>query len=117
MHVAVDVRRSMFTAQIDGRAGRLADVWRHWNPHDRLGVVVNEPWGALGASLMIQLAALRHYECAPDRRGHRAQYPQTQVFHLERMQGDHSSFDVWPPRHEVLVCGGPSALLAGLTDR
>ena len=117
MHVAIDVQPSMFSVQIDGRGGGLTDVWSHWTKHDRLGVVVNEPWGALGASLMIQLAALRHYECAPGRRGPRAQYPQTQVFHLERMHGDHSSFDVWPPRHEVLVRGGPSALLGHLIDR
>ena len=117
MHVAIDVQPSMFSVQIDGRGGGLTDVWSHWTKHDRLGVVVNEPWGALGASLMIQLAALRHYECAPDRRGPHAQYPQTQVFHLERMHGDHSSFDVWPPRHEVLVRGGPAALLGQLVDR
>lgn len=117
MHVATDIRKDMFTISLQGQRVTTDEVLPDWSMRDRLGIVVREPWGSLGASLLMQLGALLHYEARPDRRTRSAQYPQIYVFHVGRMHGDHSSFDVWPPRHEILVDEDPASLLAAINDR
>lgn len=117
MHVASDVKEHLFDVTIDGTSGRPGDVMPEWSPHDRFGVVVREPFGALGASLLIQLAALNFYEARPGRRTENPQYPQTYLFHIGGAFGDHSSFDVWPARHEVAVPDDPGVLLGEINDR
>ena len=117
MHVATDIRKDMFTISVRGNRVSTDEILPDWSLRDRLGIVVREPWGSLGASLLMQLGALLHYEARPDRRARSAQYPQIYVFHVGQMHGDHSSFDVWPPRHEILVEDDPAALLAAINDR
>lgn len=117
MHVATDIRKDMFNISIRGNPVDTDEVLPDWSLRDRLGIVIREPWGSLGASLLMQLCALLHYEARPERRASSAQYPQIYVFHIGQMHGDHSSFDVWPPRHEVLVEDNPAALLAAINDR
>ena len=117
MHVATDIRKDMFTISVRGNRVGTDEILPDWSSRDRLGIVVREPWGSLGASLLMQLGALLHYEARPERRTRSAQYPQIYVFHVGQMHGDHSSFDVWPPRHEILVEEDPAALLAAINDR
>ncbi len=117
MHVATDVKAHLFDVSFDGTRGSPRDVMPDWSTHDRFGIVVREPFGALGASLLIQLAALNFYEARPERRSENAQYPQTYLFHVGGAFGDHSSFDVWPARHEVAVADDPGALLGEINDR
>ena len=117
MHVATDIRKDMFTISVRGNRASTDEILPDWSLRDRLGIVVREPWGSLGASLLMQLGALLHYEARPDRRARSAQYPQIYVFHVGQMHGDHSSFDVWPPRHEIPVEDDPAALLGAINDR
>ncbi|WP_284755526.1 hypothetical protein [Arthrobacter sp. efr-133-R2A-120] len=117
MHVASDVKEHLFDVTIDGSPRRPGEVMAGWSPHDRFGIVVREPFGALGASLLIQLAALQFYEARTARRDENPQYPQTYLFHVGGAFGDHSSFDVWPARHEVMVTDAPCALLGEINDR
>ncbi|MCZ4590000.1 hypothetical protein O4328_41310 [Rhodococcus opacus] len=106
----------MFDITVGGRSATPGDCLPDWTIRDRLGVVVREPWGALGASLLMQASALLHYQVRPIRRTTAAQYPQIYVFHVGRMHGDHSSFDVWPPRHEIRVDDDPAGLLGAIND-
>ncbi|WP_426005249.1 hypothetical protein ACPFL9_01015 [Paenarthrobacter sp. NyZ202] len=115
--MATDIRKDMFTISVRGKPVSTDEVLPDWTARDRLGIVTREAWETLGASLLMQLAALLHYEARPERRTRAAQYPQIYVFHVGRMHGDHSSFDVWPPRHEILVEDDPAALLAAINDR
>jgi hypothetical protein len=117
MHVATDVQKHMFKISVAGVPHSSEDFLPDWSIRDRLGIVVREPWGSLGASLLMQLGALLHYQARPSRRSTAAQYPQIYVFHIDTMHGDHSSFDVWPPRREILVEDDPAALLAAVNDR
>lgn len=107
----------MFAATRRGSAIALEEVIPAWRANDRLGIVIREPFGSLGASLLLQVAALFHYEVEPSRRSERPQYPQLYAFHVGSRFGDHSSFDIFPPRREVLVSEDPAELLGAINDR
>lgn len=117
MHVATDVTAELFTVTSHGHSAPWQEVLADWDEHSRFGIVVREPFGALGASLLIQLAALSFYEARPERRSERAQYPQSYLFHLGGPHGDFSNFDFWPPRHELQLPDDPYRLLGELNDR
>lgn len=118
MHVATDIEHRMFQWRDRGATVGPHALLPDWTEHDRLGVVVREPFGSLGASLLIQTCALLHYEVRPERRSmERAQYPQIFTFHVGGKHGDHSAFDVWPPRREVFVGDSPLDLLDAVNDR
>jgi hypothetical protein len=45
-------------------------------------------------------------------------YPEIYLFHDGGPQGDHNSFDFWPPRKEVFIDGGdPVAMLSEINAR
>lgn len=115
MHVSTLCRSELFSAQSDGVKCTPEEVFPDWTRHDRLGVVMSTPMGAVGASNMIQLGVALSYEAAPSRR--RDQYPPLFLFHLGGRFGDFSAMDVWPPRREVFLPADPYVLLGALTDR
>ncbi|WP_349828533.1 hypothetical protein [Brevibacterium litoralis] len=118
MHVAVDVREEQFRCARAGASIGWREVFPGWGRHDRFGIVVREPYGSLGASLLMQLACLAFYDTHPARRGESTpQYPQVYVFHVGGPWGDHSSYDVWPATHEVFLGEDPYELLCAINDR
>ena len=54
MHTATQVRAEMFTAAVDGHPVSPSDLLQ-WSANDRFGIVVNQPYGALGAGLLVLL--------------------------------------------------------------
>lgn len=124
MHTARQLDASHFALTRDGhRAGR-EDLLPDWGPHDRLGVVVTEPFGAVGASHLIQLSITAFYDVRPSRRSGRldgrdprAVYPEIYLFHVGEPYGDHSAFDFWPARKEVVVGADPRLVLDAINDR
>jgi hypothetical protein len=118
MHVAHQLSTSQFEAFVDGARVEVTEVMPAWTPDDRFGVVINDPFGALGASLLLQLAIARFYEVDPARRDQSPLYPEIYLFHVGGPHGDFSSFDFWPPRKEVkLTAGQPLTLLEAINDR
>ncbi|GAA1141476.1 hypothetical protein [Nesterenkonia lutea] len=115
MHVSVLCRSELFKAQIGGGPCDPRMILPDWDRHDRLGVVMSSPLGAVGASLMIQLAMGLSYDAEPRRR--EDQYPPVFLFHVGGRFGDFSPMDVWPPRREVFVPADPYVLLGALNDR
>lgn len=114
----------MFSLERDGRPATRADLLLDWTPFDRLGVIVTEPFGSLGASHLIQLAITAFYDVRPQRRrgrvnveDARAMYPEIYLFHVGGRFGDHSMFDFWPARKEVFVEPDPRFVLAAINDR
>src|SRR5262245_7080336 len=114
MHTAPQLDVSQFAISRHGRQATRADLLPDWTPYDRLGVVVTESFGAVGASHLIQLAITAFYDVRPERRAARldgvdprAIYPEIYLFHVGEVHGDHSSFDFWPARKEVLVEDDP----------
>lgn len=124
MHTAHQLEESLFAVRIDGEASTRAAVLPDWGPLDRIGVVVHEPFGGVGASLLIRLAITAFYDERPTRRADvteegdpRAVYPETYLFHVGGRHGDHAVLDIWPARKEVFVDDDPLAVLAAINDR
>jgi hypothetical protein len=59
MHVAHQLSANQFQAVVEGVDTDVTEVLADWAVHDRFGLVVNVPFGALGASLLLQLAIAR----------------------------------------------------------
>jgi hypothetical protein len=118
MHTARQLDESLFSVAVEGRPATRDDVLPDWGPHDRLGVVVHEPLGAIGASYLLQLAITAFYDARPARRDRTAPvYPDVYVFHVGARFGDHANFDVYPPRKDVVVDDAPRAVLEAVNDR
>ena len=127
MHVARQFDVADFDITIDGVHATREDVFPAWNEWDRLGVVVDEPFGALGANALIQLATTAFYDVKPSRRAgfptpetprsDLAVYPEIYVFHVGGRHGLYSAYDFWPARKEVFLPAEPRIVLDAINDR
>lgn len=115
MHTAMQLQKDLFVTEIDGGP---ADLFPDWGQLDRFGIVVHEPFGAIGASYLLQAAIAEWYAVRPERRDRSDQiYPDVFLFHAGGPHGDHTYFDLYPARKEVLVENTPTALLEAINDR
>ncbi|ESX19641.1 hypothetical protein X765_32015 [Mesorhizobium sp. LSHC440B00] len=55
MHTG-SLQDGLFHVRLDGQTSDAAGIFPNWGPHDRFGIVIHEPWGAIGASLLVQTA-------------------------------------------------------------
>jgi hypothetical protein len=117
VHTATQLDSSMFAIELDGVPASAGGVFPDWDAVDRLGVIATEPFGAVGASLLIQLAIVTFYDFRPARRTESVQYPEIYLFHVGGPHGDHSYFDFWPERKEVTVAPEARAILTAINDR
>lgn len=118
MHVADQLKSENLRIKILDEDAVLDDVFPGSHKYDRYGFIVNEPYGGLGASLLIQAAIVQFYDFLPERRNEEPMYPEIYMFHIGAKYGDHSSFDFWPPRKEVfLEAGEPGDVMTALVDR
>ena len=124
MHTALQLDVAHFRVTRSDLPSCREDILPNWRPTDRLGIVVTEPFGAVGASHLIQLSITSFYDIRPDRRAGKARsenpkalYPEIYLFHVGVLHGDHSAYDFWPARKEVLVERDPRAVLDAINDR
>lgn len=117
MHTAAQLDSSMFAIELDGRPGDREQVFPGWDGNERLGIVVTEPLGTLGASLLIQLSIVAFYDHRPARRTESVQYPEIYAFHVDGPHGDLSYFDFWPERKEVVIENDARTILTAINDR
>lgn len=115
MHTATQLYPESFRCEIDGTHADLAELLPGWGPGDRFGIVVDRPLGTLGASLLVQAVVAAFYDLRRSRRIEAPSYPEIYAFHVGCPMGDHSAFDFWPPRKEVVVDSeAPVDLLAAV---
>lgn len=105
------------TIETRGRAIGPEELLPGWSATDRLGIVCDEAFGALGASLLIEAAATAFYDARPARRSAEPQYPETYCFHVGGPHGNLVMLDFTPARKEVFVAPDPLALLGAINDR
>lgn len=74
------------------------------------------PFGALGASLVIQLAIAEHAALDCGRRLGNPFYAEIYLFHVGGRWGDFSLFDFWPGRRELFLPDDPHAVLAAINS-
>lgn len=106
VHVAEQIFTESFEFETDHNPGSVDDVFPCWTPSDRFGLVVDQPLGGLGASLLLQLAIAQWFDVRPVRRGPAATYPEVFILHVGGPHGDFSYFDTWPPRKEIRIAVG-----------
>jgi hypothetical protein len=117
VHSARELRSSAFEITVAGREARLTDLFEGFGEHDRLGVIVGRPGGALGASALITATITAFYDLQRARGPDFFIYPDYYVFHLGRPFGDHSRLDIWPAHKEVVVPAEPLDVLRAVNDR
>ena len=78
---------------------------------------MDEPCGAVGASLLLLAAITAFYDAQRARSDRFYIYPDYFLFHVGRPHGDHSMLDVWPSHKEVVVPDDPEAILEAINDR
>jgi hypothetical protein len=117
MHTSKELRRDSFAIEIDGESASIDDVLIDFVGHDRLGLVVRDPCGAVGASNLLLAAVTAFYDRQRAREEEFLIYPDYFLFHVDRPLGDHSMLDVFPSHKEVVVPDDPEAILEAVNDR
>lgn len=75
MHSAQELRTSSFRVRVAGEEVRIVDLFDGFGEHDRLGVVVARPCGAVGASALITATITAFYDLQRPRRQPRRAAP------------------------------------------
>jgi hypothetical protein len=103
MHVVSLLKTEMFDIAIDGRPASIAELFPDWHPHDRFGLVIDEAFGGIGATHLLQSAMMAYYDIKPSRRTTLAVYPEIYAFHIGKGHGAHAPYDFWPARREIIL--------------
>ncbi|MCJ8054649.1 hypothetical protein GB928_007155 [Shinella curvata] len=118
MHVLSLLSTAMFKVDIDGVSASISDLFPDWTTLDRFGVVIDEPFGGIGASHLIQSAMMAYYDAKPSRRTSLTVYPEVYAFHVGKGYGAHAPYDFWPARREVILkTSDPREVLDAINDR
>ena len=117
MHSAEELRSSSFRIAVAGREVPLTELFDGFGEHDRLGVVVRRPCGAIGASALITATVTAFYDFQRARGPDFFIYPDYFLFHVGQRLGDHSMLDIWPSHKEVVVAEEPERILQAINDR
>jgi hypothetical protein len=107
----------MFEIEVAGRAARIQNLLPGFSEHDRIGLVMRRPCGALGASALLAAAITAFYDIQRARSEEFFVYPDYFLFHVGGPLGNHSRLDVWPRRKEVVVANDPDRILEAIDDR
>jgi hypothetical protein len=117
MHSSRELTSASFEISVDGGPARVEDLFDGFGEHDRLGVVMSKPCGAVGASALITATITAFYDIQRSRGPDFFIYPDYYLFHVARPLGDHGQLDVWPRHKEVVVPEDPERILEAINDR
>jgi hypothetical protein len=117
MHTSAELSSDSLALERDGEPARLQDVLEGFGSGDRLGVVVRDPCGAVGASGLLLAAVTAFYDAQRELSDDFFIYPDYFTFQVGRPLGDHSMLDVWPSHKEVVVPDDADAILEAINDR
>jgi hypothetical protein len=117
MHSSHELSSSSFEIAVDGRPARLEELFEGFGEHDRLGLVMSQPCGAVGASALITATITAFYDIQRSRGPDFFIYPDYFLFHVGGALGDHGMLDVWPGHKEVVVPKEPARILEAINDR
>lgn len=103
MHVLTLLKANMFDIRIGDQPASIADVLPDWHAHDRFGLVIDDAFGGIGATHLLQIAMTAFYDVKPSRKTELTVYPEIYAFHVGRGRGAHAPYDFWPARREVIL--------------
>jgi hypothetical protein len=117
MHSARELTSAAFTLELGGRPVTIPELFPGFDARDRLGIVVHQPGGALGASVLTLATITAFYDLQRARGDDFFIYPDYFVFHVGQQHGNHSMLDIWPDHKEVVVANEPDTVLRAINDR
>ena len=117
MHSSRELRSESFEIRVEDRRVRLEELFEGFGEHDRLGVVVREGCGAVGASVLITATTTAFYSIQRIRDRDFFIYPEYYLFHVGSPRGDHARLDIFPRRKELVVPDEDEAILEAINDR
>jgi hypothetical protein len=117
VHSSEELTSASFTVQLDGHQVTIPELFGGFDARDRLGVVVHQPGGAVGASVLILATITAFYDLQRARGDDFFVYPDYYVFHVGQQHGNHAMLDIWPGHKEVVVANEPEAVLRAINDR
>jgi hypothetical protein len=117
MHSSRELSSSSFEIEVGGVTAPLEELFEGFGEQDRLGVVLTQPCGAVGASALITATITAFYDIQRARGPDFFVYPDYYLFHVGRPLGDHGRFDIWPRHKEVVLPDGVDRLLEAVNDR
>lgn len=117
MHSSTELARNSFVVEVDDAGATFDDLFPDFTAQDRLGVVVRQPCGAVGASCLLLAAVTAFYDIQRARSADFFVYPDYFLFEVGGRLGDHSMLDVWPDHKEVVVADQPEEILRAINDR
>ena len=117
MHSTRELTSAAFAVELDGQQVTIPELFPGFDARDRLGIVVHQPGGALGASVLILATITAFYDMQRARGDDFFIYPDYFIFHVGQQHGDHAMLDIWPDHKEVVVANEPEAVLRAINDR
>lgn len=117
MHSTRELTSAAFTLELAGQPVTIPEVFPGFDARDRLGIVVHQPGGALGASVLILATITAFYDLQRAGGDDFFIYPDYFVFHVGQPHGNHAMLDIWPDHKEVVVANEPEAVLRAINDR
>jgi hypothetical protein len=121
MHTMETLIYEDFDFEMNGHVAQLEDVFPGFNQTDRIGVVVRQPGGGMGASGLIMAAVTRFYDFYREYQEEESStfriYPEFFIFHVGKSHMNHFWMDIWPPHKEVIVEDDPEQILEAINDR
>jgi hypothetical protein len=118
MHSSTALSSDDFVIEIAGEPADVPALWPGFQEQSRLGVVVADDFGAVGASGLITATITAFYDIL--RAAHPEgfyRYADYYLFHIGRMRGNHNMLDVSPDHKEVLVAADGEQILRAVNDR
>ncbi len=115
MHTAQSLAVENFSIEIEGRQVQREALFAG-QAHERFGVVINSPLGALGASLLIELAVTAYYDAPGRERRSKPLYPEIYAFHVGGRFGNYGPMDFWPARKELFLAGDAAEVLESINS-
>lgn len=117
MHSAEDLTSSSFSFTVGGEKVTFADVFPDFEERDRLGIVVRQPCGGVGASTLILATVTAFYDFQRAKSKDFFLYPDYFLFHVGGYMGDHQMLDIFPSHKEVVIENEAEKLLQAINDR
>ena len=118
MHSSTALAASDFAIEIDGREASFDELFPGFEERDRLGVVLRDPFDALGASALICRTVTAFYDALRAHSGdeyHR--YADFYLFGAGCDVADYGELDLWPGHKYVRCDDSAESLVQALNDR
>lgn len=118
MHSSTELQSTDFEILIEGERADVAKLLPGFEEQSRLGIVVRDGFGAVGASGLITAAITGFYDILRERYPDGFyRYADYFIFHVGAMCGTHDMLDISPEHKDVPVDDDAEQILEAINDR